>query len=500
MVGAGLTTKVAAFGIHAGKPALVKRVSYKINDRSGRNFQNAKLAGAKLAGADLSWAKLGNADLRGAELVGATLVRASLSGADLREADLTGANLDFVTYFNLGVDCRKRGDKHGAIKAWTEALSINPNNPYAYYDRGVTKAELGDYIGAFEDFNQAIYIHPRYSNAYLQRDKVRRKLLEDNKTFLIDFEDALKFCQRGKYLLQGKKYTEAIKNFDQALQLNPNIAEAYYNRAKSRYKLKDREGAIEDFQKAAKLLCDNNKVESLAEWTPFELGESNRKEAIPYIVCYLFGDSSYEQRRLAVSAIHKLAKSFPNNCESAIPYLLENLSNPAPQVRQYALKALSSLSLPDSAIAEIAAIAEKDPKEYNRTIAKVILNKITTIEDEQDHEMNWVEYEDYLGFIERDSGLTALQKIDLINGRKFFFGGKKVDYKGYLTAKASLMKGKENTNPSQFGNNKNHKSDESEDLEYEVYQEQYDTFYDRSDDRSIDYGYLNDFSNPYEYF
>lgn len=38
MVGAGLTTTVAAFGIHAGKPALVKRVSYKINNRSGRNL------------------------------------------------------------------------------------------------------------------------------------------------------------------------------------------------------------------------------------------------------------------------------------------------------------------------------------------------------------------------------------------------------------------------------------------------------------------------------
>ncbi|MEQ8974072.1 MAG: hypothetical protein RIE73_27225 [Coleofasciculus sp. C1-SOL-03] len=92
------------------------------------------------------------------------------------------------------------------------------------------------------------------------------------------------------------------------------------------------------------------------------------------------------------------------------------------------------------------------------------------------------------------------KSIDLINGRKIIFEGKRVDCKGYLTAKASLMKSKKNTNHSQSGNNKNYKYDESEDLECEVYQEQYDTFYDRADDRSIDYGYLNDFSNPYEYF
>lgn len=48
-------------------------------------------------------------------------------------------------------------------------------------------------------------------------------------------------------------HKEAIKDFDQALQLDPNNADAYGNRCVARYKLGDKHGAIEDCQKAAAL-------------------------------------------------------------------------------------------------------------------------------------------------------------------------------------------------------------------------------------------------------
>ena len=51
---------------------------------------------------------------------------------------------------------------------------------------------------------------------------------------------------------QGE-HEEAIKDFDRALQLNPNDADAYGNRCVARYKLRDKQGAIEDCQKAAAL-------------------------------------------------------------------------------------------------------------------------------------------------------------------------------------------------------------------------------------------------------
>ena len=82
----------------------------------------------------------------------------------------------FVDSFNLGVDCRQRGDKQQAIKAWTEAISINPQNAPTYYYRGVTRIEVEDYIGAILDLNQAIAINLNYFTAYRQVAKAYYKL------------------------------------------------------------------------------------------------------------------------------------------------------------------------------------------------------------------------------------------------------------------------------------------------------------------------------------
>ncbi len=55
-------------------------------------------------------------------------------------------------------------------------------------------------------------------------------------------------------------YKGAIEDFDQALQLNPNSADAYGNRCVARYRLGDRQGAIEDCQKAAALYLEQGKT------------------------------------------------------------------------------------------------------------------------------------------------------------------------------------------------------------------------------------------------
>lgn len=48
-------------------------------------------------------------------------------------------------------------------------------------------------------------------------------------------------------------FKEALKDFDRALQIEPNNADAYGNRCVARYKLGDKQGAIKDCQKASAL-------------------------------------------------------------------------------------------------------------------------------------------------------------------------------------------------------------------------------------------------------
>jgi len=107
--------------------------------------------------------------------------------------------------------------------------------------------------------------------------------------------------------------------------------------------------------------------------TPYKLGETELKEAIPYLVEFLKTGTTNEQR-LAASAISKLAKKNIGETKNAIPYLLNNLLYFAPQTRQYSLRALQFLPLDFNSISNIEKVAKTDDKEYNHKLAIKILN------------------------------------------------------------------------------------------------------------------------------
>jgi tetratricopeptide (TPR) repeat protein len=78
----------------------------------------------------------------------------------------------------------------------------------------------------FLDYNQAITINPNYAQAYYNRGIVRNEL--------------------------GDK-PGAIDDYTQAIKFNPNLAQAYGNRAYVYYQLGDKQKAREDLQRAAQL-------------------------------------------------------------------------------------------------------------------------------------------------------------------------------------------------------------------------------------------------------
>jgi tetratricopeptide (TPR) repeat protein len=96
----------------------------------------------------------------------------------------------------------------------------------AYNNRGNARTALGDKKGAITDYNQAIKLKPDFADAYGNRGNARATLGD----------------QKG-----------AIADYDQAIKLKPNLAEAYYNRGVVRTALGDQKGAITDYQKAADL-------------------------------------------------------------------------------------------------------------------------------------------------------------------------------------------------------------------------------------------------------
>jgi tetratricopeptide (TPR) repeat protein len=98
-----------------------------------------------------------------------------------------------------------------------------------YYRRGNLRSDLGDKQGALADYNKAIKLKPDDADAYKKRGIVRSDLGDK----------------------QG-----AIADYNKAIELKPDFAEAYKNRGLIRSDLGDKEGALADYNKAIELKPD----------------------------------------------------------------------------------------------------------------------------------------------------------------------------------------------------------------------------------------------------
>ena len=119
-----------------------------------------------------------------------------------------------------------KGDFQQAIRDYTQAIALNPNNAGLYGLRGLAYYDVKDYSSAIRDFNQAIALNPNDAYAYGNRGVIYSKL---------------------------KDYSSAIRDLTQSIALGRNDANVYYNRAASFADKKDYRSATRDARKACSL-------------------------------------------------------------------------------------------------------------------------------------------------------------------------------------------------------------------------------------------------------
>ncbi|MBR3498505.1 MAG: tetratricopeptide repeat protein [Selenomonadaceae bacterium] len=175
-----------------------------------------------------------------------------------------------------------KGDYDGAIKLCNEAIELDSDNALAWGLLGIACGRLGQYERAIVDFNKAIKLNPNDDIAYNNRGVAYSKL--GNKYSLVDrifdvkSEDYYKSLEYFTNAIQDFNkaielnpnsysaynnlgivyssldlYELAIQKFNKAIQINPNYASAYHNRGAAFNSLKKFKQAITDYDKAIEL-------------------------------------------------------------------------------------------------------------------------------------------------------------------------------------------------------------------------------------------------------
>ncbi len=115
-----------------------------------------------------------------------------------------------------------------------------------YYVWGNVKFKQGDYVGAIADYDKAIQLKPDYAEAYNNRGLAKHEFGE---------------------------HAAALVDFDEAIQLKPRLSVAYNNRALAKSALGDLHAAIADYDEAIQLNANDAVVYKNRGVAKGELGE-----------------------------------------------------------------------------------------------------------------------------------------------------------------------------------------------------------------------------------
>lgn len=192
----------------------------------------------------------------------------------------------------LGDNLMAQGRTENAILAYDNAIAQNPYFAEAYIKRAIAKYRLGRMTEAQEDHRFATRINPYVGDLYGYGNGLRklnvlafepyeligqeaeegendwlsrginRKLEGDILGALADFETAMAqgtepdpslYKLRGNTFLLLGNYLAAEMDYTTAIELQPDFAEAYYNRGIARILSYNRPDACDDFEQSARM-------------------------------------------------------------------------------------------------------------------------------------------------------------------------------------------------------------------------------------------------------
>lgn len=196
-------------------------------------------------------------------------------------------------YLYLAKSLAYQGEYRDAAFYFGKAIEINPNNALAYNERGSALFQLGEYELAKADFEKALSLNPQSVSAlanmgnvllalgdsetaltYIDKgietatgqQKVQLLILKGNyyksigdfenagityeEAFKLDNQNAVVLNNQASVLIELEDYQGAFEKCNEALELNPEMMEAYFNRGIANEMLRNVEDACMDWEQA----------------------------------------------------------------------------------------------------------------------------------------------------------------------------------------------------------------------------------------------------------
>ena len=153
-------------------------------------------------------------------------------------------------HYYLGGVLKDLKDYKGALKAFTEAININPNDPHFYFRRSYIFDHFKNYDAALQDFNKTIELQPNDALNYSARSDLKLEM----KDYQGAFADAQKAAS-----LDSAKYTKALK-FRQ-YEIGRAYVDKYYA-----WEEKDLRKAVDYLKESLKWVTRKEDISLYKEW------------------------------------------------------------------------------------------------------------------------------------------------------------------------------------------------------------------------------------------
>ena len=167
-------------------------------------------------------------------------------------------------YNNRGNAYEGKGKQDLALEDYSMAIEINPDDADAYFYRGFTYELKQNSEAAIKDYDKAIELNPNHAEAYVYRAGMANR---DSALVIKDYSKAIElnphhiyaYTNRAQAYRKKGEIDLAIAGYSKVIELNPNYTLAYVGRAKTYMEKNEINLAIADYSKVIELMPDEAK-------------------------------------------------------------------------------------------------------------------------------------------------------------------------------------------------------------------------------------------------